>query len=120
MFNARSWVLCISHDHAKLFNFDSDFVNLILANVVQPDGNNFTEILAREIEFACGYGGNENIVLCGEFHLISQVCQKVDPEIREKIAGIVPKDITDAAPDVIRNMAVTVFRRSEKRFSRCA
>ncbi len=105
MKSTRTWILCANRHHAELFRFDEALGKVTRVIRIPCSGENFTRDLAREVEFACGYGTREKIILCGEFRLVNELCLHLDPVIREHIGGIVARDLVGETEETIRAAA---------------
>lgn len=105
MYTPRTWVLCVNQAKAKLYRLDVSLSAIERIVELEKDGADFAATLAAEVEYACGAGSTEQIILCGEFRLVNQVCQRVADDIRGRIAGIINQDLVDEKPEQIRLLA---------------
>jgi hypothetical protein len=97
---SRTWILCAGEVRSRVFRLDTASENITCVNDIA--GGADPGALAREAEFACGFGTKDTIVLCGDFRLINRICQNIDPKIRGRISGIIPRDLTGESPETVR------------------
>jgi hypothetical protein len=109
---SRTWILCAGQAHSKVFRLDTAMENITCVNEIA--GHADPGALAREAEFACGFGTKDTLVLCGEFRLLNRICQRIDPKVRGRISGIIPRDLTGETSEAIRTMM------RAKPFGQCA
>jgi len=107
MSHSRTWVLCANEESAKIFRLDVSIGSIQFVQDLQATSSEFDRLLAEEAEFACGFGSNEKIVLCGEFRILNRICRQMENAVRSRIIGIIPRNIVSEPAETVRILSET-------------
>jgi len=104
----RTWVLCANASRAKIFRLDLSLGQIECVVELAAFRSEFSNDVAVELEFACGFDGYDRVVLCGEFGFLNKVCQGVSDRVRRQIIGIIPSDLVGMDAEKVRALAEPV------------
>jgi hypothetical protein len=84
----KTWIVCIENKSAQIFARDekkgADQLCYTI-NSSHRSKNGFLKYIAEEMELACGWGTNNNLVIQGEQGLVKRITELCSYEVRGSI-----------------------------------
>jgi len=84
----KTWTLCLDKNSAKIFVRDernqTDQLCYTIDSSIQPK-TSFLKYIAEEMELACGWGTNNNLVVRGEQNIVKKITKLFSYEVRSSI-----------------------------------